>query len=117
VGTVQALYHCTERFYDHLHAWGSTKDDREAYIKKIERFLDEREQLIDNLPSTYSAEEKALGLKIVDYNKEIDKKLQITFQSVKQEIGNIKRQKVSNRRYANPYEGFSADGMFLDQRK
>lgn len=93
------------------------KETREKLIKDIERLLEQRDNLIGNLPKTYSEEDLTIGKEIVRLNVLIEEKLEVLFQDIQVDIRNVKQTKKTSKKYTNPYENLSSDGMFFDKRK
>lgn len=110
------LYDCTKRLYEHLQE-GLPEKERDPYIRQIEDLLEQREWLVERLPQTFTNEESRMGKDILWYDHLIQDILVSMFERIRGDVGGIQRQKVTNARYAHPYQSVSADGMFLDKRK
>lgn len=93
------------------------QEKRDELIESINRFLDERDQLIPNVKPPYTEEQHKLGAEIVQMNVFIDTKLDLLKKEIQQDIANQKKRKTSTTKYVNPYQAAPADGMFFDKRK
>ncbi|MCC3356950.1 flagellar protein FliT [Bacillus sp. REN16] len=93
------------------------QEKRDALIEAINRFLDEREQLISDIKPPYTEEEQKLGTEVVQMNVFIDDKLESLKNDIQQDIANQKKRKTSTTKYINPYQSAPADGMFFDKKK
>lgn len=95
-----------------------TGKNRDEVIEQVEKFIEEREQLLQRIKAPYTDEEKKIGQHIVTVNKTIDQKMAEIFQLLKDEIKQMNRHKKSNPSYENPYQSLQTmDGMFLDEKK
>jgi flagellar protein FliT len=94
-----------------------TEENRDEAINEIDRLLAKREQMLAQIKGPYSDEEQQLGKEIVGYNVEINKKLDLMKNNISADLQKISSRKITNNRYANPYESVNIDGMFLDKRK
>jgi flagellar protein FliT len=114
--SAEKLYRCTRRLLDHLQK-GLPKTDRETYIEMIEKLLDERQQLIAQLPESFNGQETVIGEKIIRDDHLIQKMLRSMFDEIKEDVHHLQRRKQMRNRYVHPYSNGEADGMFLDKRK
>ena len=113
---VEQLYDCTKRLADHLRK-GLPKTDREAYIEEIQRLLDERQRLIEQLPKPVNGKETIIGEEIIRDDRLIQEMLGAMFDEIKNDVHQLQRQKRMRNRYVHPYSNGTADGMCLDKRK
>src|SRR5690625_4810310 len=89
-----------------------------SIITEAKTLIEERGSMKEELTPPFSEQEKSLGKKIVEINVQIEKKMEILFASLKQDIRKINKQKESNRSYINPYGNIkSTDGMYLDSKQ
>lgn len=112
---VQELLDVTEQFHSHLQK--GMADDRDAYIQTIDTFIEKRQALIDTLPGTYTTAERQVGKKIVALNEKVDTLLQKQLSFIKKDLDMLKKNKVRQQHYTNPYKGLTVDGMYFDQKK
>lgn len=92
--------------------------NREEIIAGVQLLLNERELVIKDIVKPYTEEEMIIGKKIIPIDQEIQKKTEQLFTQLKTEIRNVKKQKVSNQKYADPYQSLANyDGAFLDKKK
>ncbi|NBJ69605.1 MULTISPECIES: flagellar protein FliT [Clostridia] len=111
------LYNITQELYDLLQQETDSKE-REALIAKVNNLMEERGKQMDLLFPPYSEAEKATAQEVIRLNQLIEPCMHSLFDALKLEMKQVKKQKQSNRKYANPYETIQArDGMFLDRKK
>lgn len=113
---VEQLYGCTKRLVEHLRK-GLPKTDREAYIETIEKLLEERQRLIEQLPKLINGKKTIIGEEIIRDDRLIQEMLGAMFDEIKKDVHQLQRQKRMRNRYVHPYSNGAADGMFLDKRK
>lgn len=95
-----------------------TDDNRTEVIQKVQQLLTVRSKLLPQLPHPENEEEKAKVAKVKNLDVDINQKLEILFNGLKEEMRNMKRQKSSNQKYTNPYQSVASyDGMFMDRKK
>lgn len=112
----QQLKHLMEETLEKLENLAVEKN-RESFIETFEHFLDEREKLLKDIKPPFTDEEKRMGEELVVLDKKIQAQIEQFFQTLKRSMRNLKKQKHSNKKYANPYQDVSAmDGMFFDKR-
>jgi flagellar protein FliT len=95
------------------------KDDeeREQLIAKLDQGLEEREGLITKIDAaTLSEPEKRLGQELVKLNKRFNERMEQIRAEIRANISEVKMKKVQARKYENPYEGPTSDGIFFDKR-
>lgn len=109
------LHEKTEQLKSCL-AQGMPSRHRDEYIERVQTLLDDRQKLFDQLPITYTKEEKKLGAEIISMNKEIDQQLKRQAKVLKDELEQFQRKKKRSQQYANPYAQISVDGMFFDKK-
>lgn len=94
------------------------ENDREKMIEMYEQFVDEREPLIKELKGSFTDEEEQLGVKLVQADKELQQKVGQFFDSIAKDYSEVKKKKISNQKYTNPYDKvYSRDGAFIDKKK
>ncbi|MFZ0474236.1 MAG: flagellar protein FliT [Halobacillus sp.] len=95
-----------------------TERKRAEMVAYVEEILAERSALLHKLPQPESEEERALIADVLQKDIKINQKLEFLFDGLKQDMRNMKKQKSSKQRYANPYQSVSNyDGMYVDHKK
>lgn len=112
---IQELYQVTEALYREVQKQES-KENREEQIERINKLLEDRQNLLDKLQPPFNEEENKLGQQMVQLNKVIDSQLQKIFADIKMDIKELKVKRAKSTKYSNPYESLSTDGMFFDKR-
>jgi flagellar protein FliT len=116
VSTVDEIFGKTEEIHDWVIG-GLPKNEREAYIEKLNKLLAERQELLDQLPPSSTEGDLKLGEKILALNRKFEPVLAEQMKMIQSDLQNVKHKKKTNTKYANPYQSTSADGMFFDKRK
>ncbi|MDQ0177075.1 flagellar protein FliT [Bacillus chungangensis] len=111
---VKECYETTEQLLALTQA--ATKEKRDEQIEQIDRLLAKREQLLPSIQPPYTEEEKKLGREMVEKNKLIDSLLQQIYQSIQRDMNGLEKEKVSVKKYANPYENLQTASVFYDKR-
>lgn len=93
------------------------ESDQDKKIQQIESLLAERETIIKNIVPPFTQEEQALGKELVVYEETLQALLNKEKKIIQQEIKNISIRKQSTKKYTNPYESLSTDGIFYDKQK
>lgn len=91
-------------------------EDRDLFVDKVLSMIEERQNLVNQMKPPYSDEERVLGEEISSLDKEINQKLNNVLKAIKSDIGGLKKRKMTQSRYENPYESAYSDGTFLDKR-
>ncbi|WNB92739.1 flagellar protein FliT [Bacillus sp. NEB1478] len=116
MSAVKILLEITKNLHDHVNA-GLPKEEREPYIERLNELLEQRQAIMDKLPLSYTDEEKRMGKMIVKLNETIEPLLALKLDQIKQNLTLMKKKKINNVQYANPYQSVSSDGMFFDKKK
>ncbi|MCF6410157.1 hypothetical protein [Pseudalkalibacillus salsuginis] len=116
MSAVQELLEHTEKLYDHVKM-GLPEEEPDHYFEELNEYIEYRQKLIERLTGNYNKEEKELGKQLVEINKLIQPYLDKQLQEIKAQLMKIRTKRTNNTKYANPYQGNSADGMFFDKRK
>lgn len=95
---------------------GIPENNSDNYLKKLEDLFNERDKLIKQINPPTTEEEKQLGNEMMQINKEIEQLTKAMYLSVQQKMTQMKKRQQTSNLYANPYEGFSVDGTFYDER-
>ncbi|WP_092491973.1 flagellar protein FliT [Virgibacillus salinus] len=114
---LQKTYKVTKQLEEVLNVNINGKD-RNAVIEQVNHLVEQRGDLLSEITSPYSEEEKQLGKELVKLNEQIQEKMNNLFDDLKVEMKQVKKQKKSNRTYVNPYENVKTmDGMYMDSKK
>lgn len=94
------------------------KDDneREAFIKELEQLLEQREEVLKKIDREPTDGEKQLLKQMVEWNEKMAPKLEREMYAVNREMRNLKKKKVTSKRYDNPYDYTPLDGAFIDKK-
>jgi flagellar protein FliT len=101
----------------HTAVNGITDENREAVIGKIEKLLEERQVLLENIRPPFTSEEHVLGKQMMEWNQVIDRTLISLRNDIKRDMNGLTKKKTTVQRYSNPYENMQHDGMFYDKKK
>jgi flagellar protein FliT len=115
MSAVRILLEITKNLFNHVNS-GLPKEEREPYIERLNELFDQRQTIMDKLPSVYSDEEQRMGQMIVKMNETIEPFLVRQFEEIKHNLSMMKKKKEKNVQYANPYQTLSADGMYFDKK-
>ncbi len=117
MGKLDTIYDVTNKIENILNQTITTKN-RESIITVVTKLIEERGRMMKKLTPPFSEQEKLLGKKVVELNVQIENKMETLFESLKQDIRKVNKQKESNRSYINPYGNIkSTDGMYLDSKQ
>ncbi|GGE36299.1 hypothetical protein GCM10011391_13900 [Pullulanibacillus camelliae] len=117
---LQALSRLSQALLALLEAYDGKTSEREDLIAELQRHLDEREGLIQQLQHYSEAELKShptLNAEILAMEPKIKVCLQKIFADIKASRQLIKSKIYSREKYRNPYASMPFDGAFLDKRK
>jgi flagellar protein FliT len=115
MSAVKILLEVTKNLFNHVKV-GLPKEDRESYTERLNELLDQRQAIMNKLPTTYSEEEQRMGQMIVKMNEAIEPLLVRQFEEIKHNLSLMKKKKEKNVQYANPYQTLSVDGMYFDKK-
>jgi flagellar protein FliT len=96
---------------------GINGENREDVIGKIEKLLEERQILLENIRPPFTDQEQALGQQMMVWNQEIDRNLILLRTEIKRDMNGLTKKKTTAQKYTNPYENMQHDGMFYDKKK
>ena len=117
MGKLDTIYDVTNKIENILNQSITTKN-RESVISEVTTLIEERGRMMEELTPPFSEQDKSLGKKVVQLNVQIEKKMELLFESLKHDIRKMNKQKESNRSYINPYGNIkSTDGMYLDSKQ
>ena len=95
-------------------------ENRTSYIEAINRLLDERGDLINQLKdSNFRYDEKnKIHLTLFELDKGIRERLVLVMEAVKEDIKDFQNTKKHERQYIDPYEGLrTIEGRYYDGKK
>lgn len=117
MGKLDTIYDVTNKI-EHILNQSITTKNRDSIITEVTALIEERGRMMEELTPPFSEQEKSLGRQVVELNVQIEKKMETLFESLKQDIRKMNKQKESNRSYINPYGNIkSTDGMYLDSKQ
>lgn len=94
------------------------KKNREDLIYLVNKHLEERQLLLDQLSAPYTEFEKQQLEHILKIDEEMHAILEKVFKSIQLQMVQAKKQKTSNHQYLNPYSNVNAnDGSYWDKKK
>ena len=116
----QSLLQISARLYQQLDNTSSVNEERNEFLKEVDRLLDERGKLIESmrvqqvqLDSTKKSKEILMEL-----DKGILERLQNVMGIVKRDLKNLHVAKKKEKQYINPYSSVHVmDGKYYDQKK
>jgi flagellar protein FliT len=91
--------------------------DRDDKIARTDELLSQREAFMIEIVPPYTPEEVEAGKEINQMNMKLAQLLKAEKASVQKDIKDLQSKKESNKKYVNPYQNLSTDGMFYDKRK
>lgn len=95
-----------------------TVKNREEVIHSINELVAQRDIRLKRITPPFTEKEKISGQHTVILNGQIEKKMHILFEELKQDMQQMRKQKKTNRSYINSYGNLaSTDGMFLDRKQ
>ncbi|OLS39031.1 hypothetical protein BTR22_05150 [Alkalihalophilus pseudofirmus] len=112
------IFQKSEELLNHLNnPFVSGGDEGDSYISQLENLLNERGNLIQsNKINIVSAEDKKLAARLMEISIRIEEKVEALKNQVKFDINHMNKKKKTNRKYENPYDGPTTDGVFFDKR-
>lgn len=112
-----ALHEVTKQLRD-LLAEPIVAKNRDHIIEEINRLIEKRGKMMEDVYPPFTEKDKEIGRNIVDLNMQIEKKMELLFEEIKQDMKQVNKQKQSNRSYVNPYRNMtSTDGMYHDSKQ
>ena len=115
VDAVQKLYDVSVELLSLLQK-GSSSEERDEFIRKIESYLEDREQMIKTIQLPYTTEQKTIGMKLIELNKKIDHHIASIKNDIQSELRKLMNNKVSQEKYHDPYQKDTISGLFYDKR-
>ena len=95
-------------------------EERTSYIQEINELLDERGKIVEQLKVEDFKYDATIEthVMLMKLDKGIREKLEIVFNSVKQDIQNLQKAKKHEIQYINPYAKVQVmDGRYYDKKK
>ncbi|WP_277586020.1 hypothetical protein [Psychrobacillus antarcticus] len=93
------------------------EDKRDTVIVQVDRLLDERETLKSTIQAPFTDAELAFGQELLPLEKIMTKKLEHFTQTIRFDITDQQKKKVSLHAYMDPYNQVFRDGTFYDKKK
>ena len=116
----QQLLQISARLYQQLDKMPTAVEERDGFLKEVDRLLDERGQLIESLCVQQVKENPASKNKalIIELDQGIQKRLQSVMSIVKSDLKTVQVAKKKEEQYINPYSSVHVmDGKYYDQKK
>ena len=93
------------------------EDKRDTIIEQMDKLLDEREALQTFIQSPFTDEELVFGQKLLPLEKLMTEKLELFMKTIRFDITDQQKKKVSLHAYMDPYNQVFRDGTFYDKKK
>lgn len=118
MSAVKELYFQTQALMDFANRpFPKNDDERDQYIAELDEKLEQRDFFIAKLDAVCLTEpEKKLGQELVKLTKRLNERLEQIRAEIRMNITEVKMKKVKSRKYENPYDGPTSDGIFFDKR-
>ncbi|MCM3760677.1 flagellar protein [Alkalihalobacillus oceani] len=92
-------------------------DERDAFLVKLDERLQKRESLLKKLDGdSFSPAERKLGDEIIKLNGRLNERLEQIQMEIRKNLADLKEKKKTGRKYENPYDGPTSEGIFFDKR-
>ncbi|CAM5190842.1 Flagellar protein FliT OS=Ureibacillus acetophenoni OX=614649 GN=SAMN05877842_101191 PE=4 SV=1 [Ureibacillus acetophenoni] len=118
--TIQNLLQISARFFKQLSEDTPKGDERSLYIDEINRLLDDRGNIIENLRQQgfkFNENDKT-HVTLAQLDKGIRERLDLVMNTVKQDMKDLQNTKKHEKQYMNPYSTVQVmDGMYYDKKK
>lgn len=92
-------------------------DLRDGVIEQVEQLLNKREALQQMIQPPFTDDETILGKELLVLEKELDAKLKLYLNTIRQDIEVQQKKKGSANAYLDPYSKVYRDGTFYDKKK
>ncbi len=115
MSAVENVFHLNREFLEEMSK-PSSKNDRDSLILKINEFLAKREILLKDMKGPYTAEEKQLGLQMIEDEQKIHALLYSLKSEIQQDFSSAKNIKKNAPKYINPYSNMFTEGAYYDKR-
>ncbi len=94
-----------------------SEDQRDAMIVSIDGFLESRDKLQPHIAAPFTSEEEAFGQELIALEAEVEKKLALFTNQIKENISESQSKKDHMKNYLNPYSDVARDGTFYDTKQ
>lgn len=111
------LYQITKELFEHLTKPLPKDEGREEYIERIDTYLGKRETLLNELEMPEGEQAKTFAIELIEMNQQINLRLKAVQDEIRMDINQLKKRKTTGKKYENPYEGPTMDGVFFDSKK
>ncbi|WP_062050187.1 flagellar protein FliT [Bacillus sp. JCM 19034] len=79
--------------------------------------MQKRESLLKKVDgASLSSAERKLGDEIIKLNKQLNEHLEQIQMEIKRDLASLEEKKKTGRKYENPYDGPTSEGIFFDKR-
>ncbi|UOE93799.1 flagellar protein [Alkalihalobacillus sp. LMS39] len=120
MSTVKELYLTSKQLFDHLTSeMPEDEEKRDQFIQTVNEMIEKRDVVIANYsksPDELTVEEKKLASEIVKVNAKIQELMQEKKEIIGLDISKLKQKQQQGKKYDNPYDGPTVDGVFFDKR-
>jgi flagellar protein FliT len=110
------LNQITKELNEHLAKPLPKDEGREEYIEMIGYYLEERQKGLAELKRPVDEQETKVANELIDMNQQVNQRLKAIQGEIRIDINQLKKRKTTGNKYANPYEGPTADGVFFDSK-
>ncbi|WP_416147227.1 flagellar protein [Salipaludibacillus sp. HK11] len=117
MSTLSSLYQLTKELNDHLTKPLPKDEGREEYIETIEAYLSKRQTLMSDLTRPAGEQETTLANELIEMNQVVNQRMKAVQGLIRVDINQLKKRKTTGKKYENPYDGPTADGVFFDSKK
>lgn len=92
-------------------------DERDAFLVELDIKLQKRESLLKKIDgSELTSAERKLGNEVIKLNQQLNERLEQIQMEIRRNLADLKEKKKTGRKYENPYEGPTSEGIFFDKR-
>lgn len=114
---LDSLYNTTKQILHTLNKDHATIDERTEVISKINKLLEQRGTILEQIRAPYTEAEELVGKEIIKMDEKIREKMELIYKEIQDDLRKLKQKKDSNKTYINPYKGMkTVDGMYLDNK-
>ena len=111
--TVETVYRYTVQLVEFLE---DSKTERDEKIERIQEYLSKREDAMKLMKAPYSAEEMALGRRLIELNRKLKDLLECEKVMIQRDMKDLHLKKKSSQKYLNPYQALPAGGVLYDKK-
>lgn len=117
MSVISDLHLITEDLHEHLAQPLPKDKGREEYIETIDACLVKRETLLTELKRPEGEKETQLANELMSMNEVVNQRLKAVQVEIRMDINQLKKRKKTGKKYENPYDGPTTDGVFFDSKK